>query len=359
MVNNKISLAFGKSLSEIRRSQNLTQERFASILNGKLLNFGMVTNYEGKSISNWENGTSIPQLDVLIAISQIYNVSLDEMFGDKIQEMVEKSAYSYAENAILDDYKQLKSVCTKKDNRYISSWNEKMCKYGQLSYLADNLIGYCGSLSKNFEVLSPRKEVEVLVGIVDYCDGKWQAHYIGNGPNDIKSVQNIPAGVSIFMSKNGNLIDAMMQREVVNDYCYEKIVKLNNGKQYVLKGEVETNKKLPFEENNIPEDLQEYDLNTKDFDFLDYATLKGHYVFDEKLFEMSTSGCVYYKEANVFEINLTGKFPHSFTDEQLVKVLTDDYKHRLIRILSKISDERKYYQYVMEIENYENMQDDW
>lgn len=359
MIDNKISKNFGENIKRIRNSQNLTQDKFASILNKKLVDFFIGGNYDAKSISNWENATSIPKLETLIAISQIYNISLDELFKETIESIVEKSAYSYSESTLLDDMMQIEDVCIKKGSKYISSWNEKMCKYGQLSYLADNLIGYCGSLSKNFEVLSPRKEVEVLVGIVDYCDGKWQAHYIGNGPNDIKSVQNVPAGVSIFMSKNGNLIDAMMQREVVNDYCYEKIVKLNNGKQYVLKGEVETNKKLPFEENNIPEDLQEYDLNTKDFDFLDYATLKGHYVFDEKLFEMSTSGCVYYKEANVFEINLTGKFPHSFTDEQLVKVLTDDYKHRLIRTLSKISDERKYYQYVMEIENYENMQEDW
>ena len=78
-----------------------------------------------------------------------------------------------------------------------------MYRYGKLSYLADNLIGYCGSLSKNFEVLSPRKEVEVLVGIVDYYDGKWQVHYIGNGANDIKSVQNVPAGVTPLYIGNG------------------------------------------------------------------------------------------------------------------------------------------------------------
>ena len=359
MKDNKISNNFGMNIKSIRNSQNLTQDKYASMLNKKLIDFGMSGNYDAKSISNWENGTSIPKLEILIAISQIHNISLDELFRDNIKNIVEKSSYSYSESTLLDDMMQLEDVCIKKDGQYISSWNEKMYRYGKLSYLADNLVGYCGSLSKNFEVLSPMKEVEVLVGIVDYYDGKWQVHYIGNGANDIKSVQNVPAGVSILSAKNGNLIDAMMQKEVVNDYCYDKIVKLNNGRQYVLKGEVETDKEIPFEKNNIPEDLEEYDLNTKDFGFLDYATIKGHYVFDKKLFEMYTSGCVYYKEANVFEINLTGNFPLSFTDEQLVKVLTDDYKHRLIRTLSQISDERKYYQYVMEIENYENMQEDW
>ena len=359
MIDNEISLKFGKNLKELRIIHKLTQEKFASLLNKELISkYFIRANYDSKSISNWEQGKSLPKMEVLIAICKKYNISLDEIFSNTIENLVEKSVYSYSEETILDELKTNKDVCIKNGSEYISSWNEKMYKYGKLSYLADNLIEYKGSLSRHFEVVSPQKQVQVLVGIIDNCDGKWTTHYIGNEKNDIKSVQNIPNSVQTISVKNNDIINALMISDVFNSYD-SKIVQLHNGKNYILNGnKISTEDKgLKFDKDNVPNDLEKYGLNSNDYDYTDYATLKAHNMFDEKLFELESSSCVYYKDINVFGIYLFGEMPINISDEQLVKVLADDYKHRLIRALSKVSDENMYNKYVLEIQDYDNQEE--
>lgn len=69
-------MELGKTLIEIRRENNLTQEDMAEKFH--------VTR---QTISNWENGKSFPDLETLICISDMFHVSLDTMLkGDK--EMV-------------------------------------------------------------------------------------------------------------------------------------------------------------------------------------------------------------------------------------------------------------------------------
>lgn len=53
-----------------RKSLNLTQEQLANKLNGK------------KSlVSNYENGYSTPDIETLIKLADIFDVSLDELVG--------------------------------------------------------------------------------------------------------------------------------------------------------------------------------------------------------------------------------------------------------------------------------------
>lgn len=69
-------MELGKTLIDIRRENNLTQEDMAEKFH--------VTR---QTISNWENGKSFPDLETLICISDAFHVSLDTMLkGDK--EMV-------------------------------------------------------------------------------------------------------------------------------------------------------------------------------------------------------------------------------------------------------------------------------
>ncbi len=64
---------FGKRLKQKRISLKLTQDEFAKSLY-----------ISRQTISNWENGKTLPDIDSLILISNIYDISLDELIkGDK------------------------------------------------------------------------------------------------------------------------------------------------------------------------------------------------------------------------------------------------------------------------------------
>ena len=59
-----------KNIKTFRLQKGLTQEQLANLLNGK------------KSlVSNYENGYSTPDIDTLIRLADIFNVSLDELVG--------------------------------------------------------------------------------------------------------------------------------------------------------------------------------------------------------------------------------------------------------------------------------------
>lgn len=351
---NKIKKRIGSNLYEIRKSRGQTQEQFASELNNKLKSaYNLDGNYDFKTISNWEQGKSIPKLDVLIAISKEYNLSLDELLKEKIDDVISHSSFSASDENILDEFLDNKYVCVKSNNQYVSSFNPKMYKYGQLSYLADNLVEYRSSFSKNFKVTNPIKDVQIIVGIMDVNDGKRELHYLGNGENDIVSVENIPANYSFWEIENNNVIDSLFCSQLKNDNM-DIVVKLGNGKTYTLRGDDRYSdydkEQFKFKEGEIPQDLDFYGL-TKDDDWLSYATLKGHYIIDDNLFDFFGSGAWYYKNAGVFEVVLFGKI--KCTDAQLIKILSDDYKHRLIQLLSEISDESIFEELKKEVLDYE------
>lgn len=62
----------GKFLSELRRERNLTQEQLGETLG--------VTN---KTVSRWETGVYLPPAENLLALSQLYGVSINELLSGK------------------------------------------------------------------------------------------------------------------------------------------------------------------------------------------------------------------------------------------------------------------------------------
>lgn len=66
-----LNFIIGKNLTELRKKNKLTQLELAQMLN-----------YSDKAVSKWENGESIPSIEVLYRICKIYNVSLDYIVGD-------------------------------------------------------------------------------------------------------------------------------------------------------------------------------------------------------------------------------------------------------------------------------------
>ncbi|MCL1858385.1 MAG: helix-turn-helix domain-containing protein [Oscillospiraceae bacterium] len=63
----------GKTIKKIREEKNITQEQLAEKLN--------VTR---QAVSNWENGKTQPDIDTIIKISEILEVSVEEIiYGQK------------------------------------------------------------------------------------------------------------------------------------------------------------------------------------------------------------------------------------------------------------------------------------
>ena len=66
----------GAFLRELRLDKNLTQEQLAETLG--------VSN---RSVSRWENGNNMPDLGLLLELSKLYGVGVDEIFDSKRKEM--------------------------------------------------------------------------------------------------------------------------------------------------------------------------------------------------------------------------------------------------------------------------------
>lgn len=62
----------GKFIAELRKEQGLTQEQFGEKVG--------VTN---KTVSRWETGTYLPPADVLLSMSEMFGVSVNEILSGK------------------------------------------------------------------------------------------------------------------------------------------------------------------------------------------------------------------------------------------------------------------------------------
>ena len=70
----------GMFLRGLRKEKSLTQEQLAEILG--------VTN---RSVSRWENGVNMPDLDLVIEIADYFDVSIEEFLdGERKAEMMDK-----------------------------------------------------------------------------------------------------------------------------------------------------------------------------------------------------------------------------------------------------------------------------
>ena len=85
---------FAHNLKQLRIQNNMTQEEL-----GKLLNKDYST------IGKWENGTRSPIMEDVIKISQIFNISLEKLIGDKFiyNNLSEVKKESLNDLSILDN----------------------------------------------------------------------------------------------------------------------------------------------------------------------------------------------------------------------------------------------------------------
>lgn len=62
---------FNQNLQKLRAEKNISQEQLADKIG-----------VSRQSVSAWESGKSSPELDKLIALSELFEISLDELTGE-------------------------------------------------------------------------------------------------------------------------------------------------------------------------------------------------------------------------------------------------------------------------------------
>ncbi len=74
MMTNEEQLAkiIGQNISTLRRRERMTQAQLAEKLN-----------YSDKSVSKWERGDGLPDICVLLAVKELFHVTLDDLCADR------------------------------------------------------------------------------------------------------------------------------------------------------------------------------------------------------------------------------------------------------------------------------------
>lgn len=115
----------GKLLKELRKQKALTQEQFAEIFN--------VSN---RTVSRWENGKNMPDLDILIEISDYYEIDLRELLdGERRNECMNKELEETVLKAV--DYTNTET------KQYIKRVNLLLLE-AVICYVISQIISYTG-----------------------------------------------------------------------------------------------------------------------------------------------------------------------------------------------------------------------
>ena len=92
-------MEFNNKLYELRKQKGLSQEELANRLN-----------VSRQTVSKWEVGESTPDMEKLVAISDLYGVSLDDLVLDKqpekaeaTEQVVKSEFYSDIKEHVLTD----------------------------------------------------------------------------------------------------------------------------------------------------------------------------------------------------------------------------------------------------------------
>ena len=146
-------IKIGKFIAELRKSNNWTQQQLGDKIG--------VTN---KTISRWENGNYMPDIEMLQILSQLFNVSINELLAG--QKLDDKEFRKSADENILAVSKQSAFSFEEKRQFWIRKWRKEHIGLLVLMVLLD--IAYIVICS----VLKPA--FASLIGIIIIIEYIWQ-----------------------------------------------------------------------------------------------------------------------------------------------------------------------------------------
>ncbi|MDE6015423.1 MAG: helix-turn-helix domain-containing protein [Acetatifactor sp.] len=120
----------GALLKELRNEKGLTQEQFAEVVH--------VSN---RTVSRWENGNNMPDLDILIQISDYYEIDLRELLdGERKSEKMNKELEETVLKAV--DY-------TNSETELYIKRVHRLLFIGAMLWLISQLIGHTSLVDNN------------------------------------------------------------------------------------------------------------------------------------------------------------------------------------------------------------------
>lgn len=95
----------GKFLKALRKEKGITQEKFAEIIG-----------VSARTVSRWETGSNMPDLDILIQIADYYEVEIREILdgerkGEKMNKELEDTVLKVADYSNQEKQKVTKRMC--------------------------------------------------------------------------------------------------------------------------------------------------------------------------------------------------------------------------------------------------------
>ena len=103
-----MNIKISESLRNARENANLRQ-----------VEVSRKVSFNNKSISNWENGVSLPCLEDAMKLADLYNVSLDVLVGRNFRNQ-NKITLTLEEITMITNYRQLNSAGKHKAEDYIN-----------------------------------------------------------------------------------------------------------------------------------------------------------------------------------------------------------------------------------------------
>ena len=104
----------GKKIKLLRKEKNTTQEKLAAYLNVSC-----------QAISKWENGTTSPDISLIVPISNFFNITTDELFERneekqkaEIEEILKKSSEFRTKGMVKEDIELFENAVSKYPNNY-------------------------------------------------------------------------------------------------------------------------------------------------------------------------------------------------------------------------------------------------
>ena len=93
---------FGEQIKSIRQKEKLTQEQFA-----------MKLNVSRQAVSNWENNKNLPDIGMLILMSDVFQISLDYLIKgeNEMNNMTEKVIKDGSETCSIASSASFASSC--------------------------------------------------------------------------------------------------------------------------------------------------------------------------------------------------------------------------------------------------------
>lgn len=86
----RLAVIFGKNITRLRKIANLTQLELAEKLN-----------YSDKAVSKWEQGNSLPDVRVLVQLSDLFGVTVDDLIREHSEKDVVVPKSTKRKNRVL------------------------------------------------------------------------------------------------------------------------------------------------------------------------------------------------------------------------------------------------------------------